>query len=109
MYLLSLLVFIPIIGSVVVYLAGYAGDKISKILTILISASTIALVLFTFVGFDWNVQGFQLVESYDWAKDFGLTYVLGIDGISVPLLIISSFLTTLSAAGSWEQITSKVK
>jgi NADH-quinone oxidoreductase subunit M len=108
-YLLSLLVFIAIVGSVIVYLAGYAGDKVSKILTILISASTVALVLFILVGFNWNTPGFQLVESYDWAKDFGLTYVLGVDGISLPLLIISSFLTTLSAAGSWDQITSKVK
>ena len=109
MFLLSLLIFTPVIGSVVVYLAGYAGDKVSKALTILISASTIAITLFIFITFNWNVQGFQLVENYNWAKDFGLTYVVGIDGISLPLLIISSLLTTLSAVGSWEQITSRVK
>jgi NADH-quinone oxidoreductase subunit M len=109
LFLLSLLIFTPIIGSVVVYLAGYLGDKVSKALTIIISAATIALTLFIFLTFNWGVQGFQLVENYDWAKDFGLTYVVGIDGISLPLLIISSLLTTLSAAGSWEQIKSKVK
>lgn len=109
MFLLSLLIFLPIVGSLVVYLAGFAGDKISKALTILISAVTIALVLFICVSFDWSRPGFQLVETYDWAKNFGLTYVVGIDGISLPLLIISSLLTTLSAAGSWEQITTRVK
>ncbi len=109
MFLLSLLIFTPIIGAIVVYLAGYVGEKVSKALTILISAATIALTLFIFLTFNWGVQGFQLVETYDWAKSFGLTYVVGIDGISLPLLIISSLLTTLSAAGSWEQIKSKVK
>jgi NADH-quinone oxidoreductase subunit M len=109
MYLLSFLVFLPIIGALVVYLAGYIGDKASKALTILISAATIVVVLFIFVTFNWSTPGFQLVETYDWAKEFGMTYTLGIDGISLPLLIISSFLTTLSAAGSWEQITSRVK
>ncbi len=109
MYLLSLLVFMPIVGSVVVYLAGFVGDRVSKILTILISACTIAVVLFIYVSFNWSAPGFQLVETYDWAKDFGLSYVLGVDGISLPLLIISSLLTTLSAAGSWEQISSRVK
>lgn len=109
MYLLSLLVFIPIVGSVVVYLAGFVGDRASKLLTILISASTIAVVLFIYVSFNWSAPGFQLVETYDWAKDFGLSYVLGVDGISLPLLIISSLLTTLSAAGSWGQISSRVK
>jgi NADH-quinone oxidoreductase subunit M len=99
----------PFVGAIVVYLAGYAGDKVSKALTILISAATIVVTLFIFLTFNWSTQGFQLVEKYDWAKDFGLTYVVGVDGISLPLLIISSLLTTLSAAGSWMQITSKVK
>ncbi len=109
MFLLSLLIFTPIVGAIVVYFAGYAGDKVSKALTIVISAATIAITLFIFLTANWNVQGFQLTETYDWAKDFGLTYVVGVDGISLPLLIISSLLTTLSAAGSWEQITTKVK
>jgi NADH-quinone oxidoreductase subunit M len=107
--LLSTLVFTPIIGALVVYLAGFASEKLSKALTILISTSTIAITLFIFLTFNGTSTGFQLVEKYDWAPVFGLTYTLGIDGISLPLLIISSLLTTLSAAGSWEQISAKVK
>jgi NADH-quinone oxidoreductase subunit M len=62
-----------------------------------------------FLGFNWNTAGFQLVETYNWAKEFGLTYIVGVDGISLPLLMITSLLTTLAAAGSWDQITTKVK
>ena len=65
--------------------------------------------MYILLGFNWSTPGFQLVETYNWAQDFGLTYVVGIDGISLPLLIITSLLTTLSAAGSWTQITTKVK
>jgi NADH-quinone oxidoreductase subunit M len=107
--LLSILVFTPIIGALTVYVAGFASEKLSKALTIIISASTIALILFILVTFNGASSGFQLVERYDWATSFGLTYTLGIDGISLPLLIISALLTTLSAAGSWEQIKTKVK
>jgi NADH-quinone oxidoreductase subunit M len=107
--LLSILVFAPIIGAILVYLAGYISDKASKALTIIIAAASLLVSLYVLFGFSWSAPGFQLQESYDWAKDFGLTYVVGVDGISVPLLIISTFLTTLSAAGSWEQITTKVK
>jgi NADH-quinone oxidoreductase subunit M len=106
---LSILVFLPIVGAVVVYLAGFAGDKVSKALTIIISAATIALTLFIFFTFNGSAVGFQFVEDYDWASMFGLRFTLGIDGISMPLLIISSLLTTFSAAGSWEQISTKVK
>lgn len=109
MALLSILVFTPIVGALVVYLAGFASDKLSKALTIVVSASTIALTLFIFFTFNGASTGFQLVENYSWAPIFGLNYTLGIDGISLPLLIISSLLTTLSAAGSWEQINTKVK
>ena len=108
--LLSYLIFGPIVGAIIVYLAGVvAGDKASKVLTILFSAATVAATLYMLVGFNWNTPGFQLMESYDWAKDFGLTYIVGVDGISLPLLIITSILTTLSAAGSWDQITSRIK
>lgn len=109
MVLLSILVFTPILGAIFVYLAGFVSEKLSRALTVAISAATIALTLFIFLTFDWSVQGFQLLETYEWARVFGLTYSSGIDGISLPLLIISSFLTTLSAVGSWEQIRSNVK
>lgn len=109
MTLLTLLIFAPLVGSVIVYLAGIVNEKICKALTILISAFTVAITLFIFFTFNWSGHGFQLVETYDWAKTFGLTYYVGVDGISLPLLLISSFLTTLSAAGSFEQITTRVK
>lgn len=109
MALLSILIFTPIIGALAVYLAGFASAKLSKALTIIISGSTIAITLLIFLTFNSAQPGFQLLEKYDWARGFGLTYTVGIDGISVPLLIISSLLTTLSAAGSWEQIKTKVK
>lgn len=109
MALLSILVFTPIIGAIIVYCAGFASQKLSKALTIIISASTTALTLFILLTFNGASSGFQLIERYDWAASFGLTYTLGIDGISLPLLIISALLTTLSAAGSWEQIKTNVK
>ena len=109
MPLLSLIVFAPIIGALVVYLAGFKSDRLSKALTIIIAASTIVATLFISMTFDGTSTGFQFVEKYDWAPIFGLTYTLGIDGISLPFLLISSLLTTLSAAGSWEQIKTKVK
>ncbi len=107
--LLSILVFTPIIGSIIVYLVGTISERLSRALTIIISAFTVALTLFIFFTFNWSVPGFQLVEIHDWAKTFGLSYYVGIDGISLPLLLVSTFLTTLSAAGSIEQITMKVK
>lgn len=107
--LLSVLVFTPIIGSVAVFFAGLTSVKVSKALTLIISTFSLGVSLYIFAAFDWSLQGFQLTETYDWAKTFGLTYAVGIDGISLPLVMMATFLTTLSAAGSWKQINQKVK
>ena len=107
--ILSLMIFAPIVGAAAVYLVGLLDERLSKALSILISAFTVCLTLFIFVTFNWSVAGFQFLENYDWARSFGLTYSVGVDGISLPLLIITSFLTTLSAAGSMEQIKVRVK
>jgi NADH-quinone oxidoreductase subunit M len=107
--ILSLLIFAPLAGSILVYLAGFISEKASKTIAVCISALTVVLVLFIFLTFNWSIAGFQFVENYEWARSFGLSYSVGVDGISIPLLIIASFLTTLSAVGSIEQIKTKVK
>ena len=107
--ILSLLIFAPLAGSILVYLAGFISEKASKAIAVTISALTVALVLFIFLTFNWSTTGFQFVENYEWAKSIGLSYSVGVDGISIPLLIIASFLTTLSALGSIEQIKTNVK
>ncbi len=107
--ILSLMIFLPIIGALVTYLIGIVSEKASKAVTLLVSAFTVVLTLFIFTAFNWSVTGFQFTETYDWAKSFGLTYSVGVDGISLPLLIIASSLTALSAAGSLEQINTKIK
>jgi len=106
---LSYLIFGPLIGAIVVYVAGFVSARVSKALTIAIAAATVLATLYMLIGFNWNLAGFQLVENYPWASAFGLNYVVGVDGISLPLLIITASLTTLSAAGSWNLITTKVK
>lgn len=107
--ILSLMIFAPIVGAAVVYLVGLLDERLSKVLSVIISAFTVGLTLFIFVTFNWSAAGFQFLENYDWARSFGLTYSVGVDGISLPLLIIASFLTTLSAVGSMEQIKVRVK
>ena len=102
--LLSIIIFLPLAGSLVVYLISRVSEKPAKIACLLISAATLVLALSAFAGYRQDLAGFQFVERYPWAGSLGLTFILGIDGISLPLLIISGFLTTLAAAGSWREI-----
>lgn len=103
--LLSTMIFLPIAGSLLVFMVSRVNEKAAKVLTLLISGATLILAVVIFATYDQHQTGFQMVETYPWAESFGLTFALGIDGVSVPLLIISTLLTTLATAGSRREIT----
>jgi NADH-quinone oxidoreductase subunit M len=102
--LLSTMIFLPIAGSLLAFIVSRVNEKAAKALTLLISVATLILSVVIFATYDQHQTGFQMVETYPWAESFGLTFVLGIDGVSVPLLIISTLLTTLATAGSRREI-----
>ena len=104
---LSIAIFLPAVLAVPTYLLGKKNAKIAKVLglgaTLIVFAISVSVLFF----FKYGQPGFQLTENYPWATTFGLNYVVGVDGISLPLLMIATFLSLLSAAGSWDQITFK--
>ena len=59
------------------------------------------LSLFLYAGFDPNLSGYQFEEQVDWIDGAGISYHLGIDGISMPFILLSTFLVPLSILASW--------
>ncbi len=103
--LLSIAIFLPGILAGPTFLLGRKNPKMAKILGVGTTAIVFAISILILVVFQYGQAGFQLAESAPWARSFGLNYKVGIDGISLPLLMIATFLSLLSAAGSWDQIT----
>src|SRR3989441_5802136 len=103
--LLSIAIFLPAILAAPTFLLGRKSPKMAKILGVGTTAIVFAISIIILVVFQYGQAGFQLSESLPWAGSFGLNYKVGIDGISLPLLMIATFLSLLSAAGSWDQIT----
>ena len=98
------MVLIPIAAAVVVFLISRISEKIARVFALLTSVTTLVLALWIFSNFQLERTGFQMIETVPWAQSFGLTFILGIDGISLPLLIISTMLTTIATIGSWREI-----
>src|SRR5216117_434372 len=103
--LLSIAIFLPAVLAAPTFLLGRKNPKMAKILGVGTTAIVFAISLLILAVFQYGQAGFQLSESLPWAGSFGLNYKVGIDGISLPLLMIATFLSLLSAAGSWDQIT----
>ncbi len=103
--LLSLLVWIPIIGGIVVLLSGDKGNADgARRLALIFSIVTFVLSLGLYTGFDTSTAQMQFVERFEWISAYNIYYHLGVDGISMPLIILTTFITVIVVIAGWEVI-----
>jgi NADH-quinone oxidoreductase subunit M len=109
--ILTGLVVLPLVGAAFILLqpgkdeASVRNVRWAALFTTLI---TFALSLFAWGQFDIGNPGFQLVEQKAWMGS-GLSYKLGVDGISMPFVLLTTFLMPFCIAASWDSITTRVK
>ena len=108
--LLSLITFLPLIGAIVLLVFLRGEDEMArrnaKMLALFVTSATFVLSLFVLIGFDPSDTGFQFVEEAAWLG--GLTYKMGVDGISVLFVMLTTFLMPLVIAASWN-VETRVK
>jgi len=110
--LLSLLIFLPLVGALIILtIRGEAAVVARNARNVALWASLITLVLavMMWAGFRTDTAEFQFVERADWIPAFGISYHLGVDGISMLFVVLTAFLTPICVLASWEAITSRVK
>ncbi len=107
-HLLSLLVAIPVIGAVVVALTGRERETLQKTLGLAVSGGVFALSLRLVSRFA-DVPGMQFVERHRWIAAWGIGYHVGIDGLSLWLVILTTTLTPLALLGSWRSVPARVR
>lgn len=105
--MLSLIIFLPIVFCLA--LIPFKNEKLIRYLSLFFSLAHFALCCLLLVKFDKNSAALQLVEQHDWLPEVGSSYFVGIDGISIWLVVLTSFLSPLVILGSWTSITKKVK
>jgi len=107
--LLSLTLWTPIIGGLAVLFTGDKGDTTGvRRLALVVSIITFLLSLGLYTGFDSTTPNMQFVEKHEWISAFKIHYHLGVDGISMPLIILTTFTTILVIVAGWEVIQKKV-
>ncbi|MDJ0679353.1 MAG: NADH-quinone oxidoreductase subunit M [Xenococcaceae cyanobacterium MO_167.B52] len=94
--MLSALILIPLLGSLVVGLFPDKTGKISRNLAIATSVTALLVNIYLGWQFDPSTSGFQFSEYAPWLEWIGLNYSIGIDGLSLPLVFLNSFLTLIA-------------
>lgn len=106
---LSLSIWVPILAGVLVLCTG--DDKNAKMARWLALVGAVAGFLVTlplYTGFDYADGGFQFQEGFAWIPAFNINYHLGVDGIAVPLILLTSFTTIIVVIAGWEVIQKRV-
>ena len=106
--ILSVLIWLPILGALLVLAAGESRASLAKVLALAISGLTFVLSIFLFTGFDTSTAAMQFTELKPWIETFNINYSLGVDGFSVPLILLTTFFGVLVVIAGWESITDKV-
>ncbi len=112
MPLLSLIVALPIAGALLLLVVGNADgrrDGLVRWVTLATSLAVFALTLALWAGFDQASADYQFVERHPWIPAFGIDYSVGVDGISLMLVVLTGFLTPIALLSSWASVEKKVK
>jgi NADH-quinone oxidoreductase subunit M len=108
-HLLSVLIFLPLAGSLAVLLLGRDDHEWVRRLALATSIAEFVISLFLLRGFDMGSGVYQLEEFHRWISSPPIHYHLGIDGISLFLVLLSTFLTPFAVLCSWKSINVRVK
>lgn len=98
--LLNLAIFLPLLGAIAVGIVR--KEKFSKLISLAISFVVFLIMLYLFVNFDWSLKGFQYITKVDWIPSLGISYHVGVDGMAISLLLMTSLVFLVAFLWSWK-------
>ncbi len=105
--ILSVVTFLPLVGALLIALLNADASRNARWIALWTTLVTFLVSLLIWWNFDKTSAGFQFVEEYAWLGP--LKYKMGVDGISMLFIILTTFLMPLCVLASWESITDRVK
>ncbi len=108
-YLLSILLALPLAGALLLLLIKKDKEDFVRYFGLLVSSFAFIVSLFIYFIYDANKGGFQLTEKYMWISNLHTSFNIGVDGISLLLVLLTTFLTPLTLLSSWKSINKNIK
>ena len=110
--LLSLITFLPLLGAGIIMCVRGEEQVVAsnaRWTALWTSLITFGLSLILWVQFDKTSVDYQFVEQLSWLPEFGVSYIMGVDGISVLFILLSTLLTPICILASWESVQNRVR
>ncbi|BCO08059.1 NADH:ubiquinone oxidoreductase subunit M [Desulfolithobacter dissulfuricans] len=104
--LLSFLIFFPLAGAVVMLF--FSGESFARFWTLAITSLTAIFSIPLVTGFDTTTAKYQFAEAHAWIPQLGINYILGVDGISILLVMLTTIIMPFCVLASWKYIKTRV-
>ena len=108
-HILTLTLFFPLIGIVVLLFVDQAKASLIKLIGLTTAVLTFIISLELYFLFDSSVAGFQLQQHFVWIESLNIGYSVGVDGLSLLMILLTTFLTPLALLGTWNSIQQRIK
>jgi len=106
--ILSVLIWLPIIGGGAVLALGNQRPQPARLLSLAVSLATLVVAVLMYMAFDNSTAQMQFSELGKWIEAFDINYALGVDGLSLPLILLTAFFGPLVVLAGWEVIRENV-
>jgi NADH-quinone oxidoreductase subunit M len=108
-YFLTYLLLTPLAGAIIILFLSKEKENAVRWFGLIVSMLTFIISLVIYFNFDLNISGFQFVHQFKWIEKLNISYKVGIDGLALLLLLLTTFLTPLTLLSSWSSIKKNVK
>lgn len=106
--ILSITLFTPVLGAILIMLLPRDNEKNIKTVAAISTFISMLLSILVWAAYDRGQGGMQFIENIPWVADLGVTYALGVDGISIPMLLLTNLIGFSSVYASWK-VADRVK
>lgn len=107
--ILSTLIFVPVAGALLLLFFSRSQEKLIKLFSLVVSLVNFGISLPLFSLFDKKTHAMQFIEKHEWISTWNISYFLGVDGISVLFILLSTLVTILCILISWDSVKIKAK
>ena len=101
-HILSWMIFFPLVGAAVIMFLPAGRKEIIRTVAAAAAAVPLILAVQLFIQFDRGTSAIQFVEHYTWIKTFNIEYFMGVDGLSVPMVLLTALLSFICIIASWK-------
>jgi NADH-quinone oxidoreductase subunit M len=108
-HILTITIFFPLLGVLVLLFVNRENGQVIKLVGLFTTALTFVLSLFLYLRFDDAASGFQFREFALWIPTLNISYYVGIDGLSLLLIVLTTFLTPIALLGTWNSVTHRLR